>query len=369
MPTVAVPVFRPFTHPELKKVKLAEGICTKKEVEEMIKNTNFLIAKGLHVPGYRLSHEGREDRPEMKGRAIGWVEELKIGEDGRAIGYSDFTEIGKSLIRGKEVRWVSSGIRRDFRLTGEPDGPVLPGLYLDHVAVLGDENPAVKGLVDLSRVELSEGTVVRPGTEQFSINERDGEVCYFAEISSFKKEINMPAETQQPDFTAMFKELNIKVDGLNEKLATEKKRADEAEQKLKQREEADTQAKFAEYKSEVDTLIKTAVDEKKVGAEMKTALVDLGTAVFGTRKAEEAFKIVVKNLKPLVTPKRVVEPAEDDEVVEFADDGSNLSESDLVKAASDPVIGKHVAKIVEFRRKKDKTFSFAKLRDEVFARS
>ncbi len=373
MAPVSIPIFREFSHPELSKVKLPNSKATIKELEELVKNTNALITRGLHAPGYRLTHGGDEDRK----KAIGWVDTLQI-KDGKVVAVSEFTPNGKTMIRNKDVRWVSSGIRRDFKLTGEPDGPVLPGLYLDHVAVLGSENPAVKGLVDLSRVELAEGASVRPGSEQFSVDEEAGEIAYFAEFD-FKKENGMdPKEKDDSPTMAMFKELQGQVTNLNSSLTAEKARADKAEADLKALRASDEEAKFAEHQAEVKEEAAEVQKSLGLGAEFSEKLQAVGNAVFGTKNGMKLFKDLAATMKKSkIAPKgRVlanddVEELNDDDLTstaKFAEDGSDLTMQALNEAAYKPDIGKELTAILNFRRKKNPKFTMADLRSEVRAR-
>lgn len=368
--SVPVPMFRPFKHPELLKMRLADGDASAKDVAELVKNTNFLIAKGLHIPGYRLTHTGSEDK--NRGKSLGWVEIMKVSEDGRAIGYSDFTEVGKDLIRKKEVRWVSSGIKRDFRLTGEPDGPVLPGLYLDHVAVLGDENPAVKGLVDLSQVQLAEGASVRPGSESFTCDEEEGEVCYFAEIN-LKKEIQMESEKKKEDesATSMFKELMKKNEETLKALEDEKVSRLKLQAELDSLKNRETEAQFAEHQSTVEVDVKDIQKKAGLGAEFAEAAKEVGAAIFGNKKAVPAFKKMLAAITRTAPKNRIL----DEEQEEDRDEESNMSEietglteKDMLEAAFKPVVAAKVNSVLRHRQEKNSKFSFADLRKEVTSR-
>ncbi len=371
------PIFAKFKHPELRKVKLDNEEVTERELNEIVKNTNFLIEKGLHVPGYRLTHYGDEDK--VKGKSLGWIEKCGIAKDGKMLGYSDFTKNGKELIVNKDVRWVSSGIRRDFSLTGEPDGPVLPGLYLDHVAVLGDELPAVKGLVDLTRIGVDMSEESSSGLEKFTVDEESGEICYFAEID-LRKEMKMPPVAEKEEgttvTTAMFKEYMKKVDDLTDALSKEKEKSAAAEKELAEFRAKSQESQFSEYKIDLDKDVKSVQKDLGVGAEFAESLTELGQAVFGNKKAEKAFKDHIAKLRVTKkAPNTRIEVERDFNDVDdeadgamFSADGSNITERHLNEAAYKPEIGQEIAKVIANRQKKDPKFDLKALRKEVIGR-
>jgi phage I-like protein len=254
------------------------------------------------VPALQQTHSGSID-----GTSRGWVDGVET--DGSTLfADSRLTPRAKRQIGEGELRWVSSSFRRDFRLTGEPDGPLLAGPYLHHVALLGDEPPAVKGLVDLTELRFSEGKASEE-EEYVLFNEETGEVTYFAEVSTAKPEEElMPADMEQRlrDLESRFSEtvrgLEERNRDLESKFGDEKRKREEVEARLRERDESEKTARFSSYRAELGRTVETLQNGKKLGAEGAKALQALGEAVYGSEAGEARFADYVATLKPITPP-------------------------------------------------------------------
>lgn len=382
-----LPIFRAFTHPKLENVGLKDGRATAKDIADMSAVTNILINKKLHVPPLRQTHSGSPD-----GTSRGWVTGTEA-EGGTLFGLCAFTEHAQSQVKDGELRWFSSGLRRDFSMTGEPTGLKLPGIYVDHVALLGSEHPQVKGLIDLSTVEFAEGEEVpMPDTVFIQFNEATGEVSYFAEMKDQSEEDNeMDPKDKDQGAIALFMEKmeaqSQRLDKMSADLTAANERATKAEAQLAEVAKSGEAAKFAEFETKVITpALEAATKALKLGADAQKAWKTIAARVYGDRDAEAAFSEVIKTLQPVVPGKRMDAPAKGDNTnadlsedakgpgsAEFGEGNAELTVAHFNEANGDPKVAQKIYKVLQFERAKRKLakpeeFTTAHLRAEVAAR-
>lgn len=368
--TVRLPIFRTFKHPKLEVIGVKDGDATSADLTEMAANTNALISRKLHVPPMRQTHRGTSD-----GEARGWLTGVTV-QGTTLLADLTFTEAARAKVKAGELRWFSAGIRRDFSLTGEPSGPKLPGLYVDHVALLGDEHPQVKGLVDLSTVELSEADALAHDHIYFSVNE-SGEAACFAEGE-------IKDEPEPPGHPA------IKENGMTieEQLAEEKRKREAAELALKTEQDRNEKAKragdFSEHVRKVKAIVAEAVKGKKAGAYLAKVLTQIGIATFAQTAATvlaadfsetlatesvtidgrsplAIFEDVIKNL-PLAVP--TTRLSEEDPAAE----GNGLvTAADFAEMGSDPKKAEKVEAAFFAAKAKDKNLAFKDYRAQILA--
>lgn len=300
-----IPIFRaPFKHPALAKIGVAGGIADPAFLAQVASNTNLLIAQKRHVPPIKQTHAGASD-----GLARGWTNVLE--SDGRVLFADvDLTEKGRRQVEGRELRFVSAAFRRDFNLTGEPEGEKLPGYYLDHVALLGDENPAVKQLTDLSEVRFDETSAERAWIVE---DDATGEITYFAERASAAGEND----------AMTIEELKKKNEDLAAELAEEKGKREAAEARIASLETAAKEAKFAEHKADVARRVKAAADAGKLTAEKAIKLTEQGEKAYGNELAIALFN---ERLEDLGAPAPTTSIPPDPK-------GATITRADVVAAA------------------------------------
>lgn len=179
-------------------------------LKEIVKTYN---PQNHHAP-IRIGHEDNDKVP-----AWGWVDGLSINNDGELIAEVDFNPPMDQFIKDKLYRKVSSSFY-------QPDckSNPTPGKWsLRHVAMLGGQPPAVKGLKDFAYAEFSDVEGVADFVMGDSIKMEDDD----DEKSSTPRKVTKDARVAQK-----------KQDKLDEAAA---KKKEEEEQARKAEEEAEKQ--------------------------------------------------------------------------------------------------------------------------------
>lgn len=359
---IKLPVFQKIKHPVLQKFGVKDGLADEAFMSEAARVTNELIRRKLHVPVIKDGHEGS-----ITGNARGWVEGCEATKDAKLLGDCDFTDSGKQRIQRKEARWFSASFRRDFPVTGDPEGEKIPGVYLDHVALLGDVPPRVKGLVDLTEVKFSD-------TESIYFSETDGEVVFFAEL---KPTAERP-EGEGDDMSEL-ETLKAEMADKEAKFAEEKQKREAAEARLAEAERKQKRADFAAHVRKVKQLADDAVKAKKFGKEGHEAIIAIGlsqhaeqVANFSDVIAEEKLVTptgtVIEQIEKLLASLKPVVPGPIAKESEFSDDNeAGLTSADFAVAATDVNAANKIARVLTERQKKDPKFTIADLRREFAA--
>ena len=121
-----------------------------KQIDELIANTNVLIAQGLLEPPMKIGHAEDQVFLEREGYpAAGWVTKVYRVGDKVVADVAKVPQKIAALIKAGAYRKVSSEIWREY---GEaPDGQKY-GHVLKAVAFIGEEIPAVGSLDDIVRL-------------------------------------------------------------------------------------------------------------------------------------------------------------------------------------------------------------------------
>lgn len=143
-----------------------------KQIEELISNTNLLIAEGHLSPPAKIGHAETQTFLDREGYpAAGWVTRLYREPGGTKVmaDYEKVPEKVAALIVAGAYRKVSSEIWRDYGLA--PDGKRY-GHVLKAISFLGEEIPAVNSLDDIvalykkdARARVSMNSANRPADQ------------------------------------------------------------------------------------------------------------------------------------------------------------------------------------------------------------
>lgn len=370
-----IEIFRTFKHPALLNIGVPDGNADATFLSKVVENTNHLIREKLHEPPVKQTHRGSQDGTRRGTNRF-------LSTDSRTL-FSDveLTAKGQQQLADEELVHVSASFRCDFLLTGEPTGEKLKGPYLDHVALLGDENPAVKGLnreglAKLFEVKFSEddaGDEFAPLRAWVSFDEANHEVTYFAEArrESGGEREDDPVNTEErlAKLEAQFAEQGTTMKKLEaDKAAVETKLTETtaalkvAEQKNDDHDKAAAAAKFAEYKTRVETRITKAVKEKKLGAEKAKELTAKAEKAYGNADSEAMFAELMDALVPVV-PGRIGEGKFQEDTRD--DDSTKVTAADFAEAHTSVAAARKIHEEVLRRRVVDKNPKFN--RDALYA--
>lgn len=122
----------------------AEGMSRTYTTDELkdIVAAHKALADDLHIP-LRLGDHAEDDDAGAK-MAYGWVSDLKVKGDRLLAFFTHVPDELKEKMRSKQYRSVSIGLWLDWRYEG-----VTYPFVMNHVAILGALQPAVKGLADI----------------------------------------------------------------------------------------------------------------------------------------------------------------------------------------------------------------------------
>lgn len=418
-----VSIFRTFKHPQLENLGIKGGVADASFLKQAVDNTNRLIREKRHTPPIKETHAGQRD-----GSASGWVD--STATDGKTM-FADmaFTPRGKQRITDREFRYVSASFRKDFALTGEPDGEKLPGVFLDHVAVLGSDNPAVKQLTDLSEIQFSDNS---DASTRAWVQFADNEVTVFSEVAPSEPEEDSMAASEvekrlelleakfavmsNGDMTNAKKECaccakdtpacdcaskdktpgncscsatcagctKMSCGGMHAATGTsggsaqtslsensssftegERKRLYVAEAKLQEMERSIEAAKFSEYKSKVGDRIKQAQRDLKLGHEKATTLLAKAEKVYGNAEAEAMFSELLDSIAPVVPTKRIGNGEDGEGRNEYGASAADFSETIADPASLQRAHAATVAYLSEHSELGEGTVAYLKARTAV----
>lgn len=141
------------------------------QIDEIAKNTNFLIGSGKHRAPAKLGHDDAQQYAKQSGLpAVGWVN--KVYREGAKL-YADFKDVPEiviAAIQKKLYNSVSSEIYMDAHSEKEFG---IKGKVLRAVAFLGADVPKVKGMMPLSAyLSEEEGRIFKfKVSDQFEFSE------------------------------------------------------------------------------------------------------------------------------------------------------------------------------------------------------
>lgn len=196
-----IPILKRYKHDEFKKIGVRDGRVDAATLKEIAANTSRLIRRGLLLPDLRETHAGNM----LSDESLGWVNEVIYEPPGLVTAVVELTETGARKVKGKLLRWVSAGLRRDFN---DGAGSILPGPYLDHVAALGRTRPRINGLTDLATLtpEPEEGGIGASAVLSLPAQgyPHRGTIAVFSELTA------QPGAASLPGPVAMFAEIGLK---------------------------------------------------------------------------------------------------------------------------------------------------------------
>lgn len=225
--------------------------------------------------------------------AIGWVPKLKREGDRLLAFFTDVPEIVFKAFEAKRYKKVSAGLWKNWRYQGKTHP-----LVLNHVAVLGAELPAVKGLADL-QAYLSDGT---------SLEVPEGVLCFTMECNnqeegSMKTELEKRLEGDVETLKASEVKLTGKVGSLTEDNKALQEKHDALEKENKEMKAVTVELADKAIKDEVETFVSAEINSGKILPKSKDAAIATGLALRnasvnlkeGDENPFEAWKAMVTN--------------------------------------------------------------------------
>lgn len=268
------------------------------DLKQIVETFNELI-KVHHVP---LKFGHNDTQPWTDGQpAIGWVTSLRMKGEELIASFSDIPDIVKELIKKRRFRAVSVELIKG----AEYEGKKLNWL-LDAVAILGAEQPAVRGLPDLSmfiasrslgdeggrrvtfkgQVNRETFTLKNPGGLS-QMNEEDIKKMVAAAIAPYKEE----AESLRAELSTW-----------KAKFSSEETLRLTAESKMKQLEIRDAEreaevnkTKVKMARQSVTEMLDSAVKGKKITPATKERII----STFGVNDDTRVVKIDVTEIREL----------------------------------------------------------------------
>lgn len=222
---------------------------TEKDLDDIVANY-FKLRDVHHVP---LKFGHNDEQPLTDGQpAIGWISNVyRRGKDL----YADFSHVPSVVveaIKSRRYRTVSVEIMKNAKLNGE----AIKSWFLDAVAILGADQPAVSGLSDLADLTLSRASF------------EDGVSMVFSKAGNF----NSP---ENPDMDK--KELQEVIDSATAPLRESLSRLEERTETL-EKENKDLKTENETLKAEKKETAEKA-QKAKIEATRKDAGVILDAAV------------------------------------------------------------------------------------------
>lgn len=188
---------------------------------EVLKEIVKTYDQGTHHAPIRIGHEDNDKTP-----AWGWVEGLKVNRNGELIADVDFTPQMEGFIKDKLYRKVSASFY-------QPDcksNPTPGKWYLRHVAMLGGQPPAVKGLKDFAYSDMSTlegvsdfvmGNSITPEDDDDESTTEDRAVVKKARKASKKQDKEDKEEKLKEDIKKEIEEEQKEKEELKEKIEKE----------------------------------------------------------------------------------------------------------------------------------------------------
>jgi FtsZ-binding cell division protein ZapB len=243
---------------------------TKQDLDDIV--NNFHKLKEVHHVPLKFGHN--DDQKVTDGQpAIGWIERVyRKGEDL----FADFAHVPQVVmdaIKAKRYRTVSIEVMKDAKLNGEE----IKTWFLDAVALLGADQPAVSGLADLADLSFSRATIV------------DGKRVAFGKAGNFKsrhEESEMDSKELQAAIDKAVSPLNDKLDKVMDENATLKTEVSELKSKnatleteAETRNKKDEAEKIAASRKAAQDVLDTAVRQKAINpAQSETIAKSFGIA-------------------------------------------------------------------------------------------
>jgi hypothetical protein len=278
---------------------------------------NFEKLRDVHHVPLKFGHN--DEQPMTDGQpAIGWVS--KVYRKGSDL-FADFAhvpELVMDAIKSKRYRTVSIEVMRNAKLDGEH----IKTWFLDAVALLGADQPAVSGLSNLADLNLARASF------------DDGESLWFSKVGKFdmqnevsvmdKKELQAAIDEAISPLKDQITDLQEAKTDLSGKLQKAESERDEYKRKV------DDQAKEKEaetIKASRDAAIEVlddAVKQKSITPAQREGL----EASFGIKDDEQVVKLSLDTLKTACGWKEPKDKNKDSKMMQRNDD-EDLSDVSL----------------------------------------
>jgi len=260
---------------------------TEKDLDDIVRNFDKL--RDVHHVPLKFGHNEEQDMTDGQ-PAIGWIN--KVYRKGKDL-FADFThvpEVVMEAIDAKRYRTVSVEVMKNAKLNGE----AIKSWFLDAVALLGADQPAVSGLSDLSDLTLSRTSF------------EDGQLVVFSKAGNFNSQHRSPdmdkKELQEvvDAATAPLRESLEKLENGQTELRTENKKLSDENEVLKSakadRDTADQKTKIAATRKEANDILDAAVRSKTINPAQREGLIQ----TFSIDKDDAVLEIDMSQLKVAV---------------------------------------------------------------------
>lgn len=220
----------------------------------------------LKVPLRVGSHDGVAP-------AGGWVTRLKKEGDRLMAEFSDYPKVVGEAINKRLFKQVSIGMWRNHKDEG---GKVWPWV-LNHIAILGGQVPAVRGLADLPALFDGEGEHETITLENEEYDDMDVKL-----MEGQLTQANATIEALQGktvELTAQVAELTKKLEAAEKIAADGKAELAAAGEKLKKAEASAAEFEAKAAKAEVEEVVLTAVREGRLAPAIKDSMISTGNAL------------------------------------------------------------------------------------------
>jgi len=254
-----IPIFREGSYPQLRE-KLGIARADAAFLRKIAEGTALMMKRTKWRPRVKGGHGEKRE-------TLGWIEEAPTVNGTRIEAVLDFNADGAALIKAKKARFVSAEIDRNVSVFGDDDSERVE-YRVRAVALLGDEDPQIKDLCDLTE-EAAFGAV-----------ENSGVVVYFSEFNF--------EEATEEDMTAEEK----------------KKLEDEAAKK-----KADDEAAAAKKKVDEDAIEKKRLDDEEA-EKTKASATTLETLATSVASLTKTVGDLVARVSGLSTPEAIAAHAE-----------------------------------------------------------
>ena len=286
---------------------------TEQDLDDIV--DNFSKLKDVHQVPLKFGHDAdhKDGQP-----AIGWI--TNVYRKGKDL-FADFDHVPTIVmdaITAKRFRTVSVEVIRNAKLNGDE----IKTWFLDAVALLGADQPAVSGLTDLADL-----TLIRTAFA-------DGERVVFGKAGSFdslqkeksmdKAELKAVIDDALAPLQSSIDKLEADNSELQEKVTKTESDNKDLQSKLDEKDEAENAEKVEASRKAANDILDAAVRQKSIVPAQRDGIV----AMFGIKDDKRVAELDLDQLKATVGYKENKDK-EKSKTLSRSDEDENLSNEPL----------------------------------------
>jgi hypothetical protein len=258
---------------------------TEQDLDDIV--DNFAKLKDVHQVPLKFGHDAdhKDGQP-----AIGWITDVyRKGKDLFA-DFDNVPSIVMDAITAKRFRTVSVEVIRNAKLNGDE----IKTWFLDAVALLGADQPAVSGLTDLADLTLTRTAFA------------DGERIVFGKVGNFgslnkdtsmdKAELKSVIDSALAPLQSSIDELKAENKELQEKVTKSESDNSDLQTQLDEKNEAESAEKVDASRKAANDILDAAVRQKSIVPAQRDGIV----AMFGIKDDKRVGDIDLDQLKATV---------------------------------------------------------------------